>query len=465
MNSNRDMSRRAFLQASMGLGGLALWPGIGGAKIGAKGLHHPARAKSVIYINLVGGSSQIDLFDPKPELRKRDGEKCPEELFEGKRLAFIRSRPKLMGSPYEFSRHGQSGTEVSSLLPHFAEIVDDVALIRSMHCDEFNHTPAQLQLLTGIGRFGRPSLGAWVDYGISTENENLPAFVALLSTSLLPAVGSAGWGAGMLPSHHQGVQFRSKGEPVLYLGSPPGVSRETQGKDIAAIRKLNELRFEQERDPEIQTRNAQYDLAWRMQSEIPEAVNLEAEPMSVRQAYNAVPGSGNFGSQCLLARRLVEHGVRFVQIFDEGWDHHGSIFKFLPGKAKSVDQGMAALVKDLKERGMLDETLVVCATEFGRTPILQASDTSGKTGDPGRDHQRDAFTIWLAGAGIRPGITFGRTDELGHKVVEDPVHVHDLNATLLHLLGIDHERLVFRHQGRDYRLTDVHGTVVRGILT
>jgi hypothetical protein len=466
LDKKRSLSRRQILGSGVGLGAIGLFSSIarraGAAETGL--IPPPPRAKNIIYINLIGGASQIDLFDPKPELNKRHGQLCPDELFAGKRLAFIRDRPALMGSPFPFAPHGQSGTEVSSLLPQFARIVDDVALVRSMHTDEFNHTPAQLQLVTGIGRFGRPSIGAWVDYGIGTENTDLPAFIALFSGKNQPAAGSAAWGAGMLPSRHQGIELRSDGAPILYLENPPGISREQQRKDIAAINRLNQMEFARTQDEEIRTRMAQYELAWRMQDTVPEAAAIEQEPDSVQKAYGTLQKNSGFARQCLLARRLVERGVRFVQIFDTGWDHHSGINGYLPLKTTQIDQGMTALVLDLKERGLLDETLVVCATEFGRTPIVQGIDQAGKPADPGRDHQRDAFSIWLAGGGIRPGITYGQTDELGHRIVENPVHVHDLNATILHLLGMNHERLTYRSQGRDYRLTDVHGQVVDGLL-
>jgi len=460
------LSRRRLLGAGIGVGAMGLFSGIAGraAALENGGFHPAARAKNVIYIDLIGGASQIDLFDPKPELNKRDGQLCPDELFEGKRLAFIRDRPKLKGSAFKFSPHGVSGTEISDLLPHFSGIVDEVAIVRSMHTDEFNHTPAQLQLVTGIGQFGRPSIGAWVDFGIGTANPDLPGFIALLSGPNQPAAGSAAWGAGMLPSRHQGIELRSDGAPILYLENPPGISREQQRRDIAVINQLNQMEYARTQDEEIRTRMAQYELAWRMQDTVPEAAAIQQESAAVQEGYGIGKDPSGFGRQCLLARRLVERGVRFVQIFDTGWDHHSEIDNYLPVKAREIDKAVSYLVLDLKERGLLEETLVVCATEFGRTPIVQSIDQSGQPAEPGRDHQRDAFSVWLAGGGVRPGITYGQTDELGHKIVQDPVHVHDLNATILHLLGLNHERLTFRSQGRDYRLTDVHGTVVDGLL-
>ncbi len=460
------LSRRRLLGAGIGVGAMSLFSGLAGraAARANTGFHPAARAKNIIYIDLIGGASQIDLFDPKPELNKRDGQLCPDELFEGKRLAFIRDRPKLKGSAFNFSPHGESGTEISNLLPHFSGIVDEVAIVRSMHTDEFNHTPAQLQLVTGIGQFGRPSIGSWVDYGIGTENPDLPAFIALLSGRAQPAAGSAAWGSGMLPSRHQGIELRSDGAPILYLENPPGISREQQRRDIAVINQLNQMEYARTQDEEIRTRMAQYELAWRMQDTVPEAAAIQQESAAMQEGYGIGKDPSGFGRQCLLARRLVERGVRFVQIFDTGWDHHSAIDNYLPVKAREIDKAVSYLVLDLKERGLLEETLVVCATEFGRTPIVQSIDQSGQPAEPGRDHQRDAFSVWLAGGGVRPGITYGQTDELGHKIVQDPVHVHDLNATILHLLGLNHERLTFRSQGRDYRLTDVHGTVVDGLL-
>ena len=466
-SSSGGVTRRQVIRSGMGLAGLlaSARPSLGASIAGSAG-HPPARAKNLIYVFLEGGTSQLDLFDPKPALVKLDGEPCPAELYEGKRLAFIRKRPAVFASPYEFKPRGESGTEISTLLPHTASIVDEIALIRSMHCDEFNHGPAQLQLLTGIGRFGRPSLGAWLDYAISTANPDLPGFISLRGQGMLPAAGLALQGSGMLPGEHQGVSFGSGSSPVWYLATPSGMPQSIQADDVSAINALNGISAQRDGNGDARVRAEQYDLALRMQESVPEAVDLEQESDKVLEAYGAsLQQPRSFANQCLVARRLVERGVRTVQVVQTGWDHHSALLTNLPSSAQTVDRACAALVGDLKERGMLDETLVVVATEFGRTPIAQGVNTAGvATKNIGRDHQRDAFSVWLAGAGVRPGIVHGRTDDLGHKVVEDPVHVHDLNATILHLMGLDHERVTFRYEGRNHRLTDVHGQVVHGIL-
>lgn len=455
-------TRREVLGGGLGLAGLLAagrWP-----QVATAGIHPPARAKNIIYIFLAGGVSQLDTFDPKPELARLDGQLCPDELYAGKRLAFIRSHPKVLGSPYTFKKHGQSGAEVSELMPHLAEVVDDLTFIKSMHCDEFNHGPAQLQLATGVGRFGRPSLGAWLDYAIGSENQDLPGFVNLLGSVDVPAAAGALWGSGMLPGKHQGVRFASPWSPVFYLRNPPGVSQTMQQQDVATVNALNEIALARGGNPETATRMAQYDLALRMQKALPEAADLSQESQATKDDYGVRLNPTSFATQCLLARRLVERDVRMVQVINSGWDHHSNIFKFIRRSSRKVDQPIAALIRDLKQRGLLDETLVVCATEFGRTPIAQGIGLGGEKAIPGRDHQRDAFTVWMAGAGLKPGMTYGKTDELGHQVVENPVHVHDLNATILHLMGLDHEQVTFRFEGRNHRLTDVHGHVVHDIL-
>lgn len=466
------LSRRALLQrASTGIGGAALaWVlarDLRASAEGAPGSMFRPRAKRVIYIHLVGAPSHLDLFDPKPELQRRNGEKCPDSFFEGKKFAFIRSHPKLLGTPrtprFAFRRCGESGIELSNLLPHLQAVADEMVLIRTLHTDEFNHAPAQMLLHTGFGRFGRPSLGSWVGYGLGTPNEDLPAFVVLV-TGQYPGAGNSIFGSGFLPSVHQGVEFRSKGDPVLFLSSPAGVSADDRRRTIDDIRHLDRLHLADVGDPEIATRVQQYELAYRMQTSVPELMDIAGEPRSVHELYGTRPGATSFANNCLLARRLVERGVRFVQLFDQGWDHHGSVFTRLPAKCRQVDRPIAALLADLRSRGMLDDTLVVWASEFGRTPMAQAMDGEGQKTQAGRDHHRRAFTVWMAGGGVKRGTVYGATDELGHEPVEKPVHVHDFNATILHLLGIDHRRLTFRFQGRDYRLTDVHGDVVRDIL-
>ena len=361
-------------------------------------------------------------------------------------------------------RCGQSGATISNLLPHLQRVADRLCFIRSLHTDHFNHAPAQLFQLTGFNRFGRPSIGSWVDFGLGSENEDLPSFVVLLTGNVLGA-GNSAWGSGFLPTTHQGTEFRSAGDAVLYLSDPAGMTREDRGKTISTIKGMNELHLADVRDPEIATRIAQYELAYRMQTSVPELMDISSEPPSIHELYGTQPGKKSFANNCLLARRLVERGVRFVQLFDQGWDHHGAVFNNLPNKTKQVDRPIAALIQDLKERGLLDDTLIVWNAEFGRTPMAQGTSGIGdKVPKAGRDHHKEAYTVWMAGGGTRPGQVYGETDDLGYAVARDPVHLHDFNATILHLLGIDHERLTFRYQGRQFRLTDVHGKVVKGVL-
>ena len=434
--------------------------------------HFAARAKSIIHIHMVGSPSHLDLFDPKPTLARRHGDLCPEEMFDGKKFAFIRSRPTLFGTPTEwsFSQCGQSGIEISNLLPELQTVADQLCVVRSIHTDEFNHGPAQLFMLTGFGRFGRPSLGSWITYGLGSENQNLPGYVVLITGSVLGA-GNSAWGSGFLPTVYQGVEFRSQGDPVLFLSNPPGVDSVTRRSVIDAVNQINSEAYRDAGDPEIKTRIEQYEMAYRMQSSVPELMDIGAESAATHELYGTTlraGGSGlgkpSFANNCLLARRLVERGVRFVQLFDQGWDHHGDIRGRLPKKCGQVDRPIAALIKDLKQRGMLDETLVVWSAEFGRTPMAQGNNGNGEETKAGRDHHRDAFTLWMAGGGSRSGSVYGATGELGYSIVENPVHVHDFNATLLHLMGLDHQRLTFRHQGRQYRLTDVHGVVQTDLL-
>jgi hypothetical protein len=423
----------------------------------------PAKAKNVIYLHMVGAPSQLDLFDHKPLLEKYDNKPCPDSFLEGKRFAFLRGHPNIAASQFQFSKHGQSGQEISELLPNLAKISDDIALIKTMHTDEFNHGPAQLFLHTGFGRPGRPSFGSWVTYGLGSENQNLPAYVVLLSGPLAGA-GTSLWSNGFLPSIFQGVQFRSKGDPVLFLSNPEGHSRADRRRMLDAIASLNQQSFDVVGDPEISTRIGQYEMAYRMQTAVPELADLSQETRQTLAMYGAEPGKVSFANNCLLARRLIERGVRLVQLFDSDWDHHSNLAVGLPKKCKDVDKAMAALVMDLKQRGLLEDTLVIWGGEFGRTPMQQKTTAEGSEAKPGRDHHKDAFTFWLAGGGVKPGITYGKTDDFGYNIAENPVHIHDLNATVLHLLGIDHERLTFKYQGRDFRLTDVHGEVVKGLL-
>lgn len=423
----------------------------------------PARAKQVIYLHMVGAPSQLDMFDHKPLLEQYDEKPCPQEFIEGKRFAFLRGHPKIAASKYKFSRHGKSGQVMSELLPNMAKVADDITIINSMRTDEFNHGPAQLFLHTGFARPGRPSFGSWVTYGLGSENENLPAYVVLLSGPLAGA-GTSLWSTGFLPSIYQGVQFRSSGDPVLFLSNPEGHSRADRRRLLDTVASLNDHALADVGDPEIATRIGQYEMAYRMQTAVPDLADLSKESAQTLAMYGAKPGQASFANNCLLARRLIERGVRIVQLFDSNWDHHTDIAKGLPRKCLDVDQAMAALLQDLKQRGLLEETLVVWGGEFGRTPMQQISPNSGSLDKPGRDHHKDAFTIWLAGGGTKPGITYGKTDDFGYGIVENPVHIHDLNATVLHLLGINHEKLTFKYQGRQFRLTDVHGEVVRPIL-
>jgi hypothetical protein len=425
--------------------------------------HFAPRAKRIIYLHMIGAPSHLDLFDPKPEIVKRDGEECPKSFLEGRRFAFIGGKMTLAGSPFKFAKHGKCGMVLSENLPNLATVADDIAVVRTLHTDEINHAPAQMFLHTGFGRGGRPGVGSWVTYGLGSESHDLPAYVVLLSGPLGGA-GTSLWSNGFLPSVYQGVQFRSAGEPVLFLGNPPGVKEGNRRRTLDAVKALNESQLADVGDPEIATRIEQYELAFRMQTSVPELMDVSKESKEVLDLYGAAPGKASFANNCLLARRLVERGVRVVELYDADWDHHRDLKNVLPRKCKDVDRAMAGLVKDLKRLGMLDDTLVVWGAEFGRTPLRQGINGDGAETKPGRDHHKDAFCCWLAGGGIKGGVTHGRTDDFGFSPVENPVHVHDLNATLLHLLGLDHERLTFKYQGREFRLTDVHGNVVKGLL-
>jgi hypothetical protein len=465
-------TRRALLQGtSMGLGSLALnWLlGQDAAAAPADSLtarqpHFPPRAKNVIFLHMVGAPSQLDLFDYKPTLQKFDGQPCPKELLEGQRFAFLRGHPSLLGTKFKFAKHGQSGLEISENLPHLAGVADEITVVKTLHTEQINHGPAQLMFHTGFGRFGRPSIGSWAAYGLGSENRDLPAYVVMI-TGRVAGAGSALWGSGFLPSVYQGVEFRSQGDPVLFLSNPPGVSGEDRRRLLDGVQALNQAQLADVGDPEIATRIAQYEMAFRMQTSVPELMELKDEPASMLAAYGAKRGQSSFANNCLLARRLVERGVRFVQLFHADWDTHSNIEGALPARCKEVDQPMAALVQDLKQRGLLDETLIVWGGEFGRTPMLQGSDADDNpAAKPGRDHHKDAFCIWLAGGGVKPGFTYGRTDDLGYTIVEDPMHVNDFHATLLHLLGLNHEKLTFKFQGRQYRLTDVAGKVATKLI-
>lgn len=487
-------ARRSFLTTwGNGIGALALASllrddGVLAAAEGAKKAssadplaprpaHFPAKAKACIFIFLEGAPSQIDLYDPKPKLNELHGQKLPESLTKNVRFAFIQKETAvIMGSPRKFSRHGQCGMELSDLLPHLAGCADDIALVRSMHTEAFNHHPGQLMMFTGVPMFGRPTMGAWLNYGLGSESRNLPGYV-VLTAGRGTSGGASLWSSGFLPSTYSGVLFRSQGEPVLNLGNPPGVTKAMQRASLDALAQLNQQRYGHLHDPEIQSRIASYELAFRMQSAAPELIDLSGETQDTLDAYGverAEPesegfhrggGAGvyrSFATNCLLARRLVERGVRFVSLFHASWDHHSNLDKELAFNCGMADQPVAALLADLKQRGLLDSTLVVFAGEFGRTPL--GENRNGNPNATGRDHHPFAFSLWLAGGGIKSGQVIGATDEIGWHITEDPIHINDLHATLLHLFGMDHLGLTYRFQGRDFRLTDVGGKLVDKLL-
>ncbi len=476
---HRDITRRHFLgHAGMGIGAMALtamadhkvdakvdYPP--DAPLTARRPHFAPRAKRVIYLHLTGAPPVLDMFDYKPELVRRHDQPCPAEFIQGRRFAFTKGTPTLLGTPRTFARYGESGAWLSDAVEGLRDIVDDVCIVKSMQTDQINHAPAELMLYTGSPRMGRPSMGSWVTYGLGTENQNLPGFVVLISSGSNPSAGKTVWGSGFLPSVFQGVQCRSSGDPVLFLSNPDGMSRSLRRMTLDALAELNQRQARRIGDPETQTRIAQYELAFRMQISVPEVMDITRETQSTLDNYGASPGASSFANNCLLARRLVEQGVRFVQLYDWGWDFHGTgestgLTSGLTSKCATVDKPISALIRDLKQRGLLDDTLVVCGGEFGRTPFREGRTAESKV--LGRDHFPDCFTVLLAGGGVKAGLSYGATDELGFSVVENKVVVHDLQATLLHLLGFDHERLTYRFEGRDYRLTDVHGSIVRDIL-
>lgn len=424
--------------------------------------HYPAKAKRVIFMFMAGGPSQLELFEPKPKLNELHGKEVPKSFTEGKRFAFLKGPLKCLGGQRSFQQYGENGMPLSDLMPHHRKIVDEVCWIRSMKTDVFNHGPAKVFVNTGSPQFGRPSMGSWLTYGIGSEANNLPGFVVLQSGPRGPRGGAALWSSGFLPSSYQGVPFLKGASPILDLKTPDGISQQQQEGFIQAVGDLNRLRKNVVGDPEIDTRIAAYEMAYRMQTAAPELMDLSQETQETLDLYGVEQGKPSYAANCLLARRLIERGVRFVQLYHTNWDHHGgpteNLEKHLPEVAKDVDQGSAALVMDLKRRGLLDDTLVIWGGEFGRTPMGEIRESVG------RDHHIDAYTMWLAGGGVKSGLIYGETDEIGYNVVENPVHVHDLQATILHLMGLDHTKLTFRFQGRDYRLTDVHGHVVKDIL-
>jgi Protein of unknown function (DUF1501) len=429
--------------------------------------HFPAKAKRVIYLHMTGSPPNLDLFDYKPELQKRDDQDCPDQFLAGREFAFTTGVPKLLGSPRKWSKAGKAGIWMSDAIPHFHDVADDMCVVHSMFTDQFNHAPAELLVYTGSPRSGRPSMGSWVTYGLGSENENLPGFVVLISSGVQPNGGKNSFGSGFLPSVYQGVQCRSKGDPVLYSSDPAGMNRDLRRMSLDALNDLNQLQAVEMGHPETMTRISQYELAFRMQASVPEVMNISQESQKTLDAYGAKPGESSLANNCLLARRLVESGVRFVQLFDWGWDFHGTgpgegLTQGLTDKCATMDKPIAALIRDLKQRGLFEDTLIVWGGEFGRTPFREGR--TAKSDVLGRDHYPDAFTMWMAGGGVKGGFEYGASDELGFSIAENPVHIHDLQATILHLLGMNHEKLTYRFQGRDYRLTDVHGNVVKELL-
>jgi hypothetical protein len=452
-----NLKRRAFLgRACAGFGVTAL-----NHLLGANNYrHHPAKAKRVIFLYQAGGPSHLETFDPKPKLASMHGQPMPESFTKGQQIAQLQGKPLIcFGPQHGFSRFGKGGAEICSLFPKIGSVADDLCIVRSMWTEQINHDPAHTIMNTGSIITGRPSMGSWITYGLGAETEDLPGFVVMMSSGRggqNQPIAARQWSAGMLPSKFQGVKFNSVGDPVLYVRNPSGVSRDMQQDSISAINRLNQQQYATLEDPEIQTRIAQYEMAFRMQSSVPDLVDMTKEPAHILDMYGAKPGDGSFASNCLLARRLAERGVRFIQLYHRDWDHHNGVKDGIVTKAQEVDQATAALITDLKQRGMLDDTLVVWGGEFGRTPMSQGGD--------GRDHHIKGFTYVLAGGGIKPGLTYGSTDELGYAAVENPVSVHDFHATMLHLLGVNHLRMTVKYQGLDVRLTGVSGEVVKPIL-
>lgn len=478
-------TRRHFLkECALGIGGLALGSFLASCENKSINKQHylldrslnpmaplPApylpKVKSVIYLHMVGAPSQLEMFDYKPELAKLHNQPCPSSLLDGKKFAFIRGVPNMLGPQAKFARAGESGNWISDYLPHFKKVIDEVAFLKAVHTDQFNHGPAQLLMQTGSSRFGRPSIGSWVTYGLGSENQNLPGFVVLTSGGT-PDAGKSVWGSGFLPSIYQGVQCRSKGDPVLYLKDPDGVPRHLKKKVLESINAINYKEFLEFKDPEVLTRINQYEMAYRMQTAVPEVMNINNEPEAIKEMYGVEPGKESFANNCLLARKMVEEGVRFVQLYDWGWDSHGTnhstaVDLGLKNKCREIDRPITALLLDLKQRGLLDETLIVWGGEFGRTPMQETRE--GRTHKyKGRDHHGDAFTMWLAGGGIKKGAVHGATDEIGYSGVEGRVSVYDIQATILHLLGFNHEEFTYNFQGRPFRLTDVEGQLINEIL-
>jgi hypothetical protein len=470
MSDPLTITRRHFFgQCGVGVGKLALAALLADAfaapsfasPLTPKAPHFAAKAKRVIHLFMAGAPSHLDLFDYKPALAKLEGKPLPPSVYGDQRYAFIRADAAVLGPRFKFARHGRCGAELAEVLPHLATIVDDVCFVRSVRTDQFNHAPAQIFFNTGFAQPGRPSLGSWVLYGLGAVTKDLPAFV-VLSTGSGISGGSANWSSGFLPTGYTGVRLRNQGDPILNVSRPPGVDERLQRDSLDLIGSLNQRQLETVGDPEIATRMSSYEMAFRLQTSAPELMDLRQESKETLELYGVDPNKPSFARACLLARRLIERGVRFVNIYHEGWDAHTDVSGNHRNNCAATDRGAAALVQDLKRRGLLDDTLVIWGGEFGRTPMVETNKALGRS--LGRDHHPQAFTMWLAGGGVKPGLTYGATDELGFHVAEDPVHVHDLQATILHLLGFDHEKLTFRHAGRDFRLTDVHGKVVRALL-
>ncbi len=466
----RSTRRQLFQTCGVGLGKVAL-ASMFAEEFGAnslqaseatpRGHHHPPRVKRVIYLFMAGAPSQLDLFDHKPRLTELEGQPLPASIIAGQRYAFIQPDAAVLAPRFKFNKYGESGTELSEALPHLATIADDLAIIKTVHTDQFNHSPAQLFINTGSPIPGRPAMGSWLTYGIGSDAADLPGFVVLKSGGNLSG-GAAMWSSGFLPGEHQGVPFRSSGEPILNVSNPQGITRQTQRDTLDLIGKLNQQQLDQNGLKEITTRMESYELAYRMQTRAPELMDLKSEDTATLRLYGtSTKDSGSFAKNCLLARRLAERGVRFIQLYHSGWDHHSNVENGIKKQCMQTDQACTALIKDLKQRGMLEDTLVVWGGEFGRTPMVEASAALGR--QLGRDHHPQAFSMWMAGGGIRSGQTIGKTDELGFRPIENPVHVHDIQATILHQLGINHEKLTFTYAGRPFRLTDVHGHVIRSL--
>ncbi|MBI2423701.1 MAG: DUF1501 domain-containing protein [Candidatus Hydrogenedentes bacterium] len=464
----RETRRQFFSRTARGLGGLALasllhqergaaaeiehWPGL------LDPMHFAPRAKRVIHLYMAGGPSHLETLDYKPELARLDGQPMPASVTQGQPIAQLQGQAlRCFGPRFKFNKYGASQQEISEVLPHIGSIADEICILRSMQTEQINHDPAHTFMNTGTAISGRPSMGSWITYGLGSESQNLPGFVVMTSVGGGQAqpIAARQWHSGFLPSQFQGVQFHSQGDPVLYVSNPPGVSNAEQRDIVDTVQSLNALREEVADDPEIRTRISQYELAFRMQTSVPELMDFSNEPQHIKDMYGTQGADGSFAANCLLARRMAERGVRFIQLYHRGWDHHGDIGNALKVTAGLVDQASAALVKDLKQRGMLEDTLVIWGGEFGRTPMAQGN---------GRDHHIRGFSLWMAGGGVRPGMSYGSTDDFGYFAQENPVHVHDLHATLLHLLGVDHKKLIYKFQGRNFRLTDVSGNVVKEIL-